>query len=630
MKGGKQLTIKTLDKKEVVVENTYKYHCLFGDVFRLGQDDEKPLIMIGNSRQYLESFIKHNYSKPSIFFQEVSKHSELVRTDNLFEHLNISACDYVYRRKKDDYFGRLKDIWCLYSKWYSLNIIRGFKLLGLKNDEIEIIKRYPYPHRIYNKILKSPWEFIFLSAETQINLAKLLKNRPNDIDLAAYNLFTALYKSLNDKGRVRYNSFKTSQPDIEFMKSHFERFGVIYDGVYLSFDFIRDINYQIEQRLRKIAKTEHPPLAYSDLLQIELSDNQREAIQLVANNGISCILGPAGTGKTTIVKSILTMLRRFNYLPLLVSYTGRACRRLEEITQMPAKTLHQCVYGSINEYDTIIFDEIGMIPSALFLRLLYKLNDDCRLIMVGDFNQLPPIKDYSIAEILRPFPRVVLNQCLRASDKLFRNCQQLYTQTELNFEFNDEFQYHQISNIDQLMTLLKTNTEADFKIITPLAETTRELTLKLDNTMTGSYITDVWKQKWYLGEKVMFIFNNYKEGIMNSDEGQITNLTPFKVNFNGKEYNFQTSGYRYISPYDEADNFNFRPQLNTSMIIKASVITIHKAQGNEWNEVWFYLSKLSKFISRKLIYTALTRAKKKCLILTPFSIQEIYKFLNHS
>lgn len=626
IKSGKQIVIKTLEHREITIDNIHKHQCLYGDAFKQ-DDDQNQLIMIGNSRQYFNNFIRTNYENPDIIQQEIEKHQELITTSNLIEHFNISACDYVNRGKIDEYFGHLKNITYLYYKWYNLSIIRGFKLLGLKKDEIDIIKRYNYPHTIYIRLLKSPWQFVFLSPETQIRLSRLLRPKPRDIDLVSLNLFVNLYHKLNIKGRIKYRNFKPQYPNIEFMHQYFNDFGVVYDGNYLSFDFIKDIHNQIDNRLRKIAKSHHPPLAFSDLLDIKLSDRQRESIKLVAQNGVSCILGPAGTGKTTIINTLICMLRRFNYNPLLISYTGKACRRLEEVCEIPAKTLHQCIYNhDLKSHDAIIFDEIGMIPSYLMLRLLYKIHDDTRVIMVGDFNQLPPIKDYSISHILRLFPRVVLNECLRSNDDLFKNCQAIYQQDNIKFELNEHFNYHKVNDTEDIMELIKKNTESDFKIITPYLDTATELINDLDNTKTGLYITDAWKHKWYLGEKVMFIYNNYQMGIMNSDEGIITSLTPLKICFNDTEYEFETTGYKYISTYDD-DITNKIGKLNTSMIIKSSVITIHKAQGSEWNEVWFYIPKLTRFINRRLVYTALTRARNRCLILSPFSLDKICKYI---
>lgn len=130
-------------------------------------------------------------------------------------------------------------------------------------------------------------------------------------------------------------------------------------------------------------------------LNIEYNEDQKKAITTVLNNNITVITGGPGTGKTTIIRGILSILEDYERLEvLLLAPTGKAAKRMAEATNHKAKTIHLALYtdaDNLSSYDCVIVDESSMIDNTLMAMLLSKLSTMQRIVFVGDINQLPSV-----------------------------------------------------------------------------------------------------------------------------------------------------------------------------------------------------------------------------------------------
>ena len=334
---------------------------------------------------------------------------------------------------------------------------------------------------------------------------------------------------------------------------------------------------------------------------------------------------------------------------LLTSFTGKACRRLSEVCQVPAQTIHLLLYKRPSEVDLVVVDEVSMVSPSLLLRLLKRLPVDVRLVFVGDFAQLPPIGEPSLQRLLSDLqlPTVELTECLRSNHVIFDNCQQLrlHNDGEVVFQWTDQFVHRRLLTdqpVAELVADWSTHRDYhDFKVITPYREAAETLNSNFNEVLSSigqcESVVDCWGTRWLLGEKVMFTFNDADYSLSNGDEGVITSIADehiivrFEPLVNDDDviervYSLETTGDRYVGYYEGLKIAS----LNTSMIMKSSAITVHKAQGSEWSEVWFYLPYWSSFITRRLVYTALTRARDRVVIYSSMTRDELVSRLSCS
>lgn len=378
---------------------------------------------------------------------------------------------------------------------------------------------------------------------------------------------------------------------------------------------------------------------------IKYNDKQLEAIISALTENVLVITGGPGTGKTTIIKAIVELysqLCKLNYAKLtednlaLLAPTGRAAKRLSESTGLPATTIHRFLKWnketnkfSVNEYDKsnvkfVIVDEVSMIDEALFDNLLKGLTDNIRIVLVGDYNQLPSVSsgqllkdiieseavktielDYLyrqdensyIISLAREVKDNDLNPCFleQKNDYLFLNCDSRHIKenikklclqiTEKGYDYK-RFQvmapmYRGENGIDNLNKELQ-------MVLNPESPDKQEL-------LVGDII-------YREGDKVLQLVNMPEENVYNGDVGVIRNIIR---NSNGKteievEYDYNVVTY---TPKD------------FSKIKHAFIISIHKSQGSEFDLVMMPITReYYRMLYRKLMYTGITRAKKKLVI----------------
>lgn len=383
---------------------------------------------------------------------------------------------------------------------------------------------------------------------------------------------------------------------------------------------------------------------------ISYSDKQREAITACGENGVFVLTGGPGTGKTTTIKGIISVLERNGMRIMLAAPTGRAAKRMSILTGREAKTLHKLLEvvtrdddetpefardeANPLECDALIVDELSMVDVMVFRALLRAIKPGTRLILVGDFNQLPSV---GAGNILEDIIKSEIVHCVDL-DKIFRQSENSLIVTNAHSIVNGELPIlndtkhdfffirsaDEYSAAETAVSLCTTRLPKaygadpinDIQIITPtkLGETgTAALNKKLQERLNPpspqknerTYGSNTFR----VGDKVMQTKNNYDvhcklsdgstalSGIYNGDIGIITKIEdePFmKIQFDDKEALYSNEWLNQLE--------------------LAYAITTHKSQGSEYKYVVFLTQAPKKLQYRNLFYTAITRSKNMCIV----------------
>lgn len=394
---------------------------------------------------------------------------------------------------------------------------------------------------------------------------------------------------------------------------------------------------------------------------IDLSEKQREVIQCMNEHNVCIITGGPGTGKTTIIKTIMELYKRHGKKPVLCAPTGRAAKRMTETTGEEAKTLHRLLeIGKIEEEgkiasvdfevapldaDVVIVDEMSMVDLFLMNYLVKALYQGTKLVLVGDVDQLPSVGPGSILKDLiasKQIPTIVLDKIFRqaAKSKIILNAHRvnegenfLSKEDMKEQELKEDFFFIKEANIDrmlgQVISLcqgrLKNYGDYDFfkniQVITPTKKGllgTRELNKQLQQALNPE--NDALLEKkigdttFREQDRIMQIKNNYDlfwerknptyetgSGVFNGELGTI-----LKIDEEDKMVMVQ---------FDD-EKVAWYPFQDLDQIEHAYSITIHKAQGSEFDVVIMVIPQSSPMLlTRNLLYTGMTRAKQLLIVI---------------
>lgn len=365
-------------------------------------------------------------------------------------------------------------------------------------------------------------------------------------------------------------------------------------------------------------------------LSINLADGQKKALIDVLNNKVSVITGGPGTGKTTLVKSIITILRAKKLRIKLASPTGKAAKRLSESTGMEAFTIHRllefqpgkgCFKFNEEENldcDVLILDESSMVDVKLMYNLLKSLPDSASFIAIGDIDQLPSI---GAGEVLRDM--IISNRvCVAKLTEIFRQAETsdiiknayrvnsglmpLYDNSDNTDFFFIESDKERIPElvVELLLKRIPKKFGYDFfkqiQILCPMNRGIsggRNLNVEIQKLLRSDSSEFVTKYgyHYYVGDKVMQIENNYDLEVYNGEIGFIT-----AIDQENQEVTIQ---------FDE--NLVKYEFIDLDQVVLSYATTIHKSQGSEYDCIILPISMQSYLmLERNLIYTGITRGKK--------------------
>lgn len=418
------------------------------------------------------------------------------------------------------------------------------------------------------------------------------------------------------------------------------------------------------KNVKKVSNIEKELKLVEERTDILLSEKQKEAIRAINDNNVTIITGGPGTGKTTIIKSIIEIYKQKKYKIVLCAPTGRAAKRMTETTGEEASTLHrlleigkvdeESLFKKDNEYqgapidgDIIIVDEVSMVDMFIMSYLLDCIYKGTKLILVGDCDQLPSVGPGSVLKDLISSEKITtvhLDKIFRqaAKSKIIVNAHRVNSgkkfiskeDKEMEEDSKQDFFFIKENNqekvLKQVLSLcngrLKKFGDYDFfesiQVLSPTKKGmlgTKEMNKALQEELNPHREGEAEKNSmgaiFRIGDRVMQIKNNYdiywekkESGEVEVGNGVFNGETGTILNINEKEKNICVK-------FDDEKlvwyEFNDLEQLEHSYCI-----TIHKAQGSEFDVVIMIVPQAAPMLlTRNLLYTGLTRAKKLLIVI---------------
>jgi exodeoxyribonuclease V alpha subunit len=421
-----------------------------------------------------------------------------------------------------------------------------------------------------------------------------------------------------------------------------ELFDLVYGNTKVNFIWIRPLflaEVGIAKEIRRLNQaflnlrqvdTEKALDWVQEHLKIELAPNQKIAVQGALKEKLHIITGGPGTGKSTITNAILAISSKITSKILLAAPTGRAAKRMSEITGQKAFTIHGLLEFDFKsggfkrnrksplDCDLVIIDESSMIDTLLMNSLLKAIPDHARVIFVGDINQLPSVGPGNVLKDMiasKCISVVILTDIFRqaAGSRIITNAHKInqgefpdirnFTESDFFFLESEEPE-DVLKNIVQLVSVRlprKYNFHAlnDIQVLAPMRKGvigTENLNQVLQETL-NPHNEPIYRagKKFAVGDKVMQIRNDYKREVFNGDIGCIESID------NSEQQMIVTiDGRDVIYEFSDLDE-----------LVLAYAVSIHKYQGSECPCVIIPVHTTHfKLLYRNLLYTGVTRGKR--------------------
>lgn len=521
-----------------------------------------------------------------------------------------------------------------------------FKTYG--SDSIRIVQENPY------QLARDIRGIGFKSADAIARKLGIAKEAPERIDAGIEYALS----DCADEGHVCFpvveflklcqEILETSQGLIEerlpelFKSSRIEIGEMVYDGMMGQFVWLKPLfisEVGISRQLMRLRRnpchlrsidTDKALEWVQEKLSIQLAENQKRAVVQALTEKVQIITGGPGTGKSTIIKAILAITEKLTDKILLAAPTGRAAKRMTEITGRKAKTLHSLLEFDFRagkfkkglddpfDCDLIIIDEASMIDTSLMYSLSKAIPSHARAIFVGDINQLPSVGPGSVLKDMissKCLPVTILNEIFRqaAGSRIITNAHRINSGVFpdiRNFSDSDFFFMEVEEPEDVLKNIVALVSQRlpkkygfdpfnDIQVLAPMKRGiigTENLNVVLQQTLNPKENALFWSGKRLLpGDKVMQIRNNHKREVYNGDIGRVQDINHVEqqvtIEINDKEVVYE------FSDLDE--------------IVLAYAASVHKYQGSECPCIVMPIHTTHfKLLHRNLLYTGVTRGKK--------------------
>ncbi len=369
-------------------------------------------------------------------------------------------------------------------------------------------------------------------------------------------------------------------------------------------------------------------------LHLKLAKEQAEGVKKSLCEKLHILTGGPGTGKSTITRAILTISQKVTNKILLAAPTGRAAKRMSEICYRKAFTIHSLLEWDFSTggfkrgrdnpltCDLLIIDEASMIDTQLMYSLLKAIPDHCRLILIGDIDQLPSVGPGTVLQDLiesEAFPVTRLTQIFRQArgSKIIRSAHSINKGFFPDLEYEEKSDFAFIEEEDQQSILQKIcflvekglpekygyDRMSDIQVLAPMKKGligTENLNVVLQERLNHSHSPLMrMGRRFHFGDKVMQIRNNYDKKVYNGDVGLIINIDTvdqeLTVNFDNEDV---------VYDFNELDD-----------LVLAYAVSIHKYQGSECPCIVMPIHTAHfKLLYRNLLYTGITRGKKRVVL----------------
>lgn len=345
-------------------------------------------------------------------------------------------------------------------------------------------------------------------------------------------------------------------------------------------------------------------------LCITYDESQKDAIRNALGSGFSVITGGPGVGKTTVLRGILHIILKRKQKPVLCAPTGKAAKRMKEATSYNASTIHRLLGWSEGEFEhnqknplsgtVLIVDESSMIDTWLMNSLLNAAGN-MQVILVGDADQLPSVGPGNVLhDIIESncVPVTHLNHIHRQKENssIVEMAHQINEGKMPDLSNKKDFTFIECTSVSQAQSeAVQATLVNQSQVLTPVHRSsvgTDSLNAILSSCLNpdGESVRE-GERPLRTGDRVMQTRNDYSKGVFNGDSGKL--LTKNIVMFDGEKKEFKELG----------------------SIEESYAITIHKAQGSEYDEAVIIMPKC-RMNYRNLLYTAITRCKRNCILIS--------------